>query len=271
MNKIYISYSSNCIEIEHLTSRIYDYYIDTNIKILKKEFDKSSESTFSSSTVLIDGCDLFICFIDKRDSEIMFELGYALGKNKKIILIGDYRDIPYDLKNLTYIRQSEDINVILFNIERYLSLSEVKNEDFSNPNEHSIILERAVREPNYLDSIDPIQFEKLVYNLFCSNGLNVEMNTNYRDSGYDFMLYTPTGKRIMIEVKKYRTTSKVSISTIRQLVGSMVIEHIDAGVIITSGQYTNSVSHFINGIEQEVHLWTIDNLIDIHESIQKLM
>ncbi|TYQ15202.1 UNVERIFIED_CONTAM: restriction system protein [Acetivibrio alkalicellulosi] len=271
MRKIYISYSYKDNEINYTIKKLKNYFDDISINVITiEDFYQCNSNLFQSVTDIIDGCSIFICFMDRENPNIMFELGYALGKNKKIILVSDYNDIPYDLKQLTFIRKSNDISEILLSIEESLDYTRNYYDNMLSRYDYKQILYRSIEEPSFLDNIEAIEFENIVYMWLNDNGLNVQRPMHNRDLGCDFILYTESGRKIAIEVKKYRHTSKLSISVLRQLIGIMAVEHFDAGIIINTGQYTNSILHYVDEIEQNVLLWNIEHLYNISESIKQL-
>ncbi len=269
MRKIYISYSHKDNEINYIIKNLKDYFDDNSINVITIE-DFYQYNIFQSITDIIDGCSIFICFMEKDNPNIMFELGYALGKNKKIILVSDFNDIPYDLKQLRFIRKSSDISEILLSIEESLEYTRNHYNNMLSKYDYKQLIYRFIEEPSFLDNIEPIEFEDIVYMWLTENGLNVQKTAHNRDLGCDFILYTQSGKKVAIEVKKYRHTSKLSITVLRQLIGIMTVEHFDAGIIINTGQYTNSLLHYVDEIEQNVLLWDIEHLYNITESIKHL-
>ncbi|MGF4253111.1 restriction endonuclease, partial [Klebsiella pneumoniae] len=114
--------------------------------------------------------------------------------------------------------------------------------------------------PDWLGSIESKEFEEVVASWFSAKGYRVEPNWNGRDAGYDFTIYPFKGERALVEVKKYKQTSQVPVSTIRQMVGSMSIEGARYGLIVSSSPFTQAAIYFASEIGQSLLLLTLDDL-----------
>lgn len=65
------------------------------------------------------------------------------------------------------------------------------------------------------------------------------------DGGVDLVL-SKNGERILVQCKNWKS-SKVGVSTVRELFGVMTAEGASGGVVVCSGQYTNDALEFAMG------------------------
>ncbi|RDY30006.1 restriction endonuclease [Lachnotalea glycerini] len=261
MNSIYISYSYNDILardiVEALKSSLLEnetiYYPDR----LLFEYGQDIKQQLMET---INKCNYFICIFDNSNPNIMFELGYALGKNKNIILIGEYSDIPYDLKDFNYIKRSDNINEVLIELNKRLYSDIIHDREVICYSEYRENIQRVVNEQDFLDKISYQDFEKIVYEYLKAQNLYIEYPLQSKDNGYDFFI---PKRNCLVEVKKYSRNSKISLSVIRAILGTMFEMNVDRGIIISSSEFTNSAINFVQGLKQEITLLTLQDLLKI--------
>lgn len=220
----------------------------------------------SSLTEAINRCSIFICFASEMNPNVMFELGYALGKNKQIILIGDSKSIPADLQHMAYISKDSHPYDVLAQVQKCLSTHDERipflGLDPHSPRHNICTL---VDRPDLLDSLEGRELEELIKHWFLMKNYTVDAFDETRDCGFDFMVSPFRGERAAVEVKKYRTTSRVPVSVIRQLLGAMVVGHIPIGIIVSSAPFTESAFFFAKEINPTVLLWTLEDLVRMNE------
>lgn len=263
MKRVFFSYSYNDYEAQRFACFLNDHLPS----IGAESFELCDETCIGSElnhaiTEKINKCSLFICFLQPNNANVMFELGYALGQNKKIIVVADIHDIPFDLRSMRYFSRDSSHYDLLAHVENILS-SHVEREPYSgldpeNPRNSIVTL---LERPEIIDNIDAQEFEELVGHWFIKKGYNVEHQSHLKDHGYNFIVHPFQNSRAIVEVKKYKTTSQVPISVIRQLVGSMALEQIPTGIVISSAPFTKSAKFFVEEIEPTIMLWTLEDLI----------
>lgn len=96
-------------------------------------------------------------------------------------------------------------------------------------------------------------------------GYSVESTRCSRDAGYDFRISPFKGDSAIVEVKKYKKSSQVPASVIRQIVGAMVLERVPIGIVVSSAPFTQAATFFASEIEQTIFLWTIEDLKKMNE------
>jgi restriction system protein len=269
MRRIFISHALSDRDGRELSGYIQNVLAPLKFEILGYRSDISHNSEIERSvTAIINKCDVFLCYSDTNNPNVMFELGYALGANKKVVLIGDAKSIPLDLRNTLYIRRGASPFEIVEHLERYTEPEspppyEVgEHRDYSSTDKIGYIANR----PEVLSLLEPNVFQELVADWFSSKGFCVEPNQKVRDSGYDFTISPFKGQCALVEVKKYKQSSQVPVSTIRQLVGSMAIENVKYGVIVSSAPFTQAAVYFASKIGQKLLLLTLEDLDKMKQS-----
>ena len=102
---------------------------------------------------------------------------------------------------------------------------------------------------------------------FSFYGCTVSTEKRRSDSGYDFRVDGFKGKTAAVEVRKYKSSTQVSISVVRQMAGSVLIEKIPIGIIVSSAPFTRSAINFAKEIEPEIHLWTLEDMAEGNQII----
>ena len=272
MKTIFISHSYNNKNAQYLSDFLRKNLKDAEIDTIHAFDELIFGNSIKRSIVdKINKCSLFICFLHEENPNVMFELGYALGRNKKIIAIGEIEDIPFDVQNMGYLKPESSPYDLLTQVERHLELYDEPSPQIDLLNNDPIgTIESIFSRPELLDNLDWREFEELVASWFRSKGYTVEQLTpRVHDRGYDFIIHPFRGERAMVQVKKYKSTSRVPVSIVRQLVGSMSLERIQNGIIVSSAPFPNSAKFFVKDIEPTVFLWTIKDLLRMSDMPNK--
>ncbi|MCW1981212.1 restriction system protein [Xanthomonas arboricola] len=267
MKKIFISSDHARGEGSELASYIQSALAPLGFEVLGRQNNLPwNNEAESSVTTLINKCDVFLCYSDADSSNIMFELGYALGANKKIILVGDAKTIPFDLRNTLYIRRGASPFEIIDHLERHAELYAPPEFEIGAMGSDPVgAISSLVSRPDWLSSVEPREFEALIANWFFAKGFHVKQNVGEADSGYDFTINPFMGGSALVEVKKYKQTSHVPVSTIRQMVGSMAIVNAGYGVIVSSAPFTQAAIYFASEIGKNISLLTLEDLNNMRQ------
>lgn len=215
-----------------------------------------------SITDAINKCSIFICFLDPKNPNVMFELGYAFAKNKQIIIVSDdFKSIPFDVQNSAFIQRNAPPSKLMHQIEKQLhdlrTPSWYDELHAGNPVDQLNVL---ASRPEVLDAIDSREFTGIISEWFRFQGCDVRVDPDGPDSGYDFRVEGFRGGTAAVELKKYKTSTQVSISVVRQLVGAILLENIRTGIIVSSAPFTRSAISFAENIEPEILLWTLEDM-----------
>ena len=96
--------------------------------------------------------------------------------------------------------------------------------------------------PNFLYSCDPTHFEKIVADVFRANYTNAEVRHvgQPQDGGVDVLLIDAEKEQWLIQVKRRGSpNSTEGVSTIRDMLGAMVVEGVGRGVVVsTANQFS---------------------------------
>jgi hypothetical protein len=263
MKKVFVSYSFDDHYAHQTISFLRSHFSPNVVEILDiKNSTPVRENIKKAITELINKCSIYVCFIERNDPNVMFELGYALGINKPIVIIGETQDIPADLRGMAYIQRGSSSYEILSFLENNLTNYNLVSPFYDFEPRHLLDnLQMLARNPDMLDRLDGREFEMLIRQWFEYKGFHVDQPHVSMDLGFDFRVAPFEGASAIVEVKKYKATSKVPVSIIRQLVGAMALENVSYGVVVSSAPYTNSARYFANEIGCKVALWTINDLI----------
>lgn len=259
MRSVFISYSYADILARNIVEGLKKSTID-NLTILTTD---QGIGGYNPETQLFDSikkCDYFICIFDNYNPNVMLELGYALGRNKDIILVGDYNEIPFDLRNFDFIKRNENISDVLMELNKRMYSSEILPKEVICYKEYRENILRALNEQEFLDSLSYKDFEELIYEYLKAQNLPVDYQPVSRDRGYDFLLPT---MNCLIEIKKFSKNNKISLSVIRALLGTMVENNMSKGIIISSSGFTQSAINFVQNLEREIVLLSLRDLLKI--------
>ena len=118
MKKVFISYSYNDPMARQLARFLNEHLPSLGAEpITVSDAVELGGNWQMGITEEINRCSVFVCFIQRDNSNVMFELGYALAKNKKIILVGDFELLPADLRSMIYVPREAHPYDVLMHIE----------------------------------------------------------------------------------------------------------------------------------------------------------
>jgi hypothetical protein len=97
----------------------------------------------------------------------------------------------------------------------------------------------------YLKEMDPAHFEELVAETYRALGYSAQRTGKSGDHGVDVLVFTPAGKRWIVQCKRYRDT--VGESVVRELYGTLMSERADRAVLVTSANITAPAVEWARG------------------------
>ena len=112
---------------------------------------------------------------------------------------------------------------------------------------------------NYLLKLKPRQFEYLINNLYKNMGYETEITPATRDGGKDVIakINREDGKEtVYVECKLYKT-SKLRLSTVRDLYGVIQKDNINRGVVFCTGYVNQSIRES----EERIQVWDLEQII----------
>lgn len=132
------------------------------------------------------------------------------------------------------------------------------------------LLRKAKEDPRIIHSFSPREFEKLVCELLDKQGYNVKLTKQTRDGGKDIIVVQKSilGEFcIYVECKKYDTSRPISVSLVRELYGTVMVDNATAGMIITTSHFSKDAKEYT---EQIKHRMTLKDYHDLVQELNKI-
>lgn len=110
------------------------------------------------------------------------------------------------------------------------------------------LVEYFLKNPKFLRSMRPRDFEELIAELFNGFGFAVELTQSTRDGGRDVVAIGNNqiaSSKYLIECKRYAESNKVGIQPVRSLYGVVNDERATKGIIVTTSSFTNPAKEFL--------------------------
>lgn len=208
---------------------------------------------------------LFVAFLDDLTPNVMLELGCALGASKEVFLIASREArIPADIASLPISRLD------FFDKESFYWLCESLVEKINHrdggerfASNYPRGLRNLLENPSELDKMSGEEFEREAKEYFFSIGLNVlPHDARWSVSGYDFIVVDGlSGAEIPVELKKYSINTKVGLSSVYQLLGSMSVSGYRGAILLTTGSFSASALNMARKAPTPVWAVTLEELV----------
>lgn len=263
MTRAFISYHGKDQPLLHDVSSILSSE-GIDVVINDQIFAKNEMQSITLSA--IKRCDAFIAILDENHSNVIFELGCAIGSGKTVLLIvGPKADLPFSLETLPAIRVGNSYQRFIADIIEWARLVTVSDHANNLPqgDPHNILMQFA-NDPSLLDAADSNFFESCITNLFKDLGVRFTRNDSNQELGFDFFTRDLPGHSITIlEIKKVNWNSRVSINEVQRILGVSVAINASNAIIINSGHFTSSARHFAEAAPVKIVLLTLPELLDL--------
>lgn len=259
MRKIFVSHSAKVHGIE-LARELSDALDTLGYKISSSAewFDAEMATTQDQ----LRTSHLVIGLITDESPNLFFELGYAAGAGRRVLLAcPPNTELPNALKAYLYIRTSYDKCDAVLDIVTAVKKLQLEDRDSPSATENYRDLLRTYRTDRaYFDTITSSQFEEAMYEYFRDLGYGPHQS---EDSGFDIHLRSYAGfDNTFVECRKYNVNSKVSVGHVQQLLGVVTGYKADHGIIVTTSDYTRSAIDFAQRCAPKIDLWTMDNVLE---------
>lgn len=202
---------------------------------------KFGDSIFAEISAGIRSADVLFAVVTSGNANIYYELGLAAGASVPTLIAARTGDsLPADLASVPYVQISGDISkdarVITRRILNLEGLASAKAPKFHSA---EAALQAAVKDPALLESIRPLDFEKLIAELFKERGYEVQVDRSTRDTGIDFAIRS-SDKRdlVLVEVKKLSRQSRVSVESVRKLLNVVSGWGATVGILVAPAGFT---------------------------------
>jgi hypothetical protein len=204
---------------------------------------------------------LVVAAIGDQRTNVLLDLGYALGMGKAVILIADVSShLPLDLNGLQAIDYRSATDEIVKGVLRTIEkLTEVRVSEADFPFGLEGMLRLRSEYPERFERIPYLEFERAVKNAFARQGFVVEEVNPAIDYGFDFRIKREQDE-ILVEVKKNSLNSKVSIAAVQQLLGAVHAYEVPKALLICASDFTDSARGFAVRHARELSLWTASEL-----------
>ncbi len=116
--------------------------------------------------------------------------------------------------------------------------------------------------------LTPRRFEEVVADVYRQSGYFARLTQQTRDGGYDVMLMEhSSGTQTIVECKRYARTCRVSVGTVRELLGVQLALAVPRAAVVTSGYFTEPALQIAKQVNEgnsaySLELVDADRLID---------
>jgi hypothetical protein len=243
---------------------------------------KENVSVFTEAESLVTGaewhaellaqikrCSLFVALVDDLGQNVMFELGYALGAAKQVLLMADPdTPIPFDIASLPVARfDNYELSAVYDVAEKLLSKLGDSERSSLDLIEGKQALRYLANNPDYVEQLSPREFEVFVAKLFNELGFETNQTPAQSDVGYDLVLWDKDQQtKTIVEIKKYARSSKLGVASVHQLLGNMMLSDASSALLVTSGGFSASAVDMAKKSPRSIKLLTLEELISMSRS-----
>jgi hypothetical protein len=192
----------------------------------------------------IEASDLVIAIVDDRSENVLFELGYAFGQQKIVVLVSlSDVTLPSFLRDVIWLRLHKLDHGSATEVLGAIRVLADKERGKS-------------REP-----MTRMHFDRLVADWLKKQGAQVSPSPTAKDRSEDFIVTDPsTSTRFVVETKDLSANNWVSIDAVRQLSTAVMETGSDAGIMVTSSYFTPSALEFARQSNVPLILWGTGDL-----------
>jgi HJR/Mrr/RecB family endonuclease len=206
--------------------------------------------------------DVVIAIVSDGRPNVFFELGLASGAGvPTLIAAPPGESLPALLANVPYVQLTGNILRDAQTISRRVKDLEVLSvprsvEHFSA----EATLQEADRNPAILEALAPLEFERLVVELFRERGYKVSRTPPSFDTGIDIVMHSPeNGQVLLVAVKKLSKHNRVSVEAVRSLIASVSLTPHAAGLLVATSGFTSAAMALAAGTS--VALTSLDQIL----------
>ncbi len=213
-----------------------------------------------------------VAVVNERRSNVLLELGYALGMGKAVILVADLNNsLPFDLSLIQAVDYRSPTDEIAIKLMRAIGklLEEDRFIETELPHELEEMLRLRAEYPEKFEQISAYEFERAVRNAFLKKGYQVQDVNLAQNCGFDFRV-SKEGAMSLVEVKKNSPNGKVSIAAVQQLLGAIHAHDAPKALLICTSDFTDSARGFAGRYATKLTLWTVDDLVKFLEGKTKI-
>jgi hypothetical protein len=237
--KVFISHSERDKElVANLAGVLREY---GHVVFIPSEMNQSA-NIFAEISASIRSANILIAVVTPGNPNIYYEMGLASGVSVPILVAAQPGEVlPADLASIPYVPLTGDVSrdaqVIALRTKELEGIAVTKETHFKSA---EAALHAASKNPAMLESLNPYDFERLVAELFKERGYEVEVPSSSHEIGADFILKAKDEQElVVVEVKKLSRQSRVSVETVRQLLGAVTgVAGASLGMLVSTSGFT---------------------------------
>ena len=265
MSNVFLSHSSLGGDFYSVLS---DGFKDVGLNLWNVENLNAGNELRSEVLAAIRRADLFLAVMDDLNPNVLFELGYALGAGKNVLLLRSIgTKIPSDIASLpveTIDRFDLTTARKIAGLAQAIKPKNSPAKTYETPRE---MFQAFIDEPELADEYSSRQFEMKTADYFSDLGFKVDLLSCERIEGVDFdVVDEDSGLNILIEVIKRNKNSRVSVGDVQRIYG-LTKESSAAGcIVVTTGNYTSSAKDFAESSSIPLLLLSLQDLLDLSKA-----
>lgn len=223
---------------------------------------RPGEDFIDASSDFIKRASVVIAFVTDRNANVLFETGYAYGLGKRVVLVSDMSALPFDLRTVASIDARSSPSEIAFEIVRQISRLESSGwqPEVELPNNLRDMLAIRMERPELFELVSEESFVRAIAEEFVARGWEVQRGHGPQESGFDLRMRDHVRRSMLVEIKKRNPNSKVSISTVQQLLGAAHAYGDSLALLICTSGFTDSAREFAMRQSLQIKLWTLAEL-----------
>ncbi|UYO49394.1 restriction endonuclease [Rhodopseudomonas palustris] len=237
--KVFLAHSSRDLEfVESLAG----YLRQEGHSVVLPAKLSSGASVQSEISAAIRAADVLVAVLTASTPSIFYELGLATGASIPILITAESSErLPADLASIPYVQLTgdplRDAQIIVRRIGELEGLTSKKSRKFTSAD---ATLRAASRDPAFLETLSPTDFEQLVGQLFKERGYEVVSGGAVRDSGADIIIRSKKNEVVLVELKKLNRLSRVSVESVRNLLSTVSNFGASVGMLVSTSGFTAS-------------------------------
>jgi HJR/Mrr/RecB family endonuclease len=223
-------------------------------------------NVLSEISAAIRSADVLVAVVTAGNPNVFYELGLAMGASVPTLITAPAGELlPADIASVPYVQLTGDI------LRDAKTIARRTNElrGVSPPTKPTkfksaeAALQAATRDPAILESLSPIDFERLVKELFKERGYAVTPTRFTGELGVDFVIKSENeseyGEFVLVVVKKLNRQSRVSVETVRRLQFAVSVMDAPMGMLVATSGYTAAALALAAGTP--ILLRTLDDIL----------
>ena len=215
-------------------------------------------------TSAIQRADVVVALLRSTSPNLLYELGVAQGAHRPLIIAsGSLNDLPFDAASVPYVHLGDNVEDDAAEIERRISSLTPKSPHQPDFGRGALEALHAIDDDNdFAAAVSPSDFERLLIEFLREVGLDVKEGHPNRDV-FDFALTHPGNgdppRVVIVEAKKYSSSSRVSVDAVLQLAGAVTSTGADHGLLISTSGFTTAARGLAETVP--ISLWTLHEVL----------